>query len=178
MIDFLSFQQFFTSSLTLFLFLFLESSILPFPVEFASIFVGFIHKNPIEAIIISILASSLGGLVGYYIGLFSRRKIFSKIFSGKIENEIRKIEKFLKKFEKFGIFVGRAIPIVPFKLFSIACGFLRIDVKKFFILTVFGLIPRSIFLIYSGHFISKNLILGTFISLLFAILYFYFRKKF
>ena len=70
-------------------------------------------------------------------------------------HHIEKAEKFAKKYGVFSVLIGRVLPIVPFKVFSIAAGITRISFLPFVICTLIGVIPRMFLLSMFGASLAK-----------------------
>ena len=51
--------------------------------------------------------------------------------------------------------IGRLLPIVPFKVFSIAAGFTKIPLVPFMTYTLLGVVPRVFLLAWFGNSIVK-----------------------
>ncbi|PPR76274.1 MAG: hypothetical protein CFH01_01948 [Alphaproteobacteria bacterium MarineAlpha2_Bin1] len=125
--------------------------------------------------------SSLGGLIGYFIGLLFYEKVGIYI----IPEE--GLKQFQTHFNNFGLIIILAsgfLPIIPFKLFTIASGFFGLPLTIF----IFGsLVSRGLrFFLIAGLlwkfgnnikiFIEKNLnILAVIIIVIILILYLMFR---
>ncbi|MDP2717520.1 MAG: DedA family protein, partial [Candidatus Micrarchaeota archaeon] len=123
--------------------MFLESSIVPIPSEAILVTAGAIGFDPLTVAIYGTIGSTLGGMVGYWIGRKGGRPIVDKIGPYLLVTP-QKVEKAEKAFSKYGggtILVARLIPFVPFKVFSITSGILRFDFKTFSIFTLIGTFP-------------------------------------
>lgn len=70
-------------------------------------------------------------------------------------HHICKAEAFAKKYGTASVLIGRVIPIVPFKVFSIAAGITRIPIFPFLICTLIGVLPRMYLLAFFGAAIVK-----------------------
>lgn len=132
--------------------MFLESSIVPIPSEAILVTAGAIGFTPWEVAFWGTIGSTLGAMVGYYIGLKGGRPVVDK-FGPYLLVTPDKVERAEKAFKKYGgmtILVSRLIPFVPFKVFSITSGLLKFDFKTFVVFTFIGTIPRAFLLAYIG----------------------------
>ncbi|HLD62503.1 MAG TPA: VTT domain-containing protein, partial [Candidatus Norongarragalinales archaeon] len=58
-----------------------------------------------------------------------------------------------KKFHEWGayaVLIGRLLPFVPFKVFSITSGILRFNFENFVLMTFIGTLPRAFLLAWLG----------------------------
>lgn len=143
--------------LGVFIAMFLESSIVPIPSEAVIITAG-AAGIPLKSIIVfGALGSTVGAIVGYGLGRFAALPIilkFGKYVFIKPEHII-KAENFAKKYGVWGVLIGRVLPIIPFKVFSIASGLTEIPFIPFVICTFAGVIPRLYVLALFGTIIVK-----------------------
>ena len=137
--------------------MFLESSILPIPSEVVIIGASSIGIPVISIVLLGSLGATLGGMVGYSLGRYAAMPIILKY--GKFvlikPHHIEKAENFAKKYGSYSVLIGRIIPIVPFKVFSIAAGITRIPFMPFVICTLIGAIPRIFLLAVFGVSLVK-----------------------
>ncbi len=131
------------------------------------------------------LASILGGLVGYLIGLIGGRPVFNWFFR-KNPEQFEKVEELYNKYGSVAVFFAGFTPI-PYKVFTIASGVLNMNWWKFTIASFFGRAGRffvvSIVLMLFGEMIKQYLeIVIAFVSaiivLFFVILYYKGKKSF
>lgn len=137
--------------------MFLESSIIPVPSEVILIAAG---ASGIPLWVITVygaIGSTLGAMLGYYIGLKGGRPIIEKY--GKYlfitQDRVTKAEVEVKKNGNKAILASRLIPFLPYKIFSITAGILRLEFKEFVIYTFIGSIPRCFLLAWLGSEIVK-----------------------
>lgn len=81
-------------------------------------------------------ASAIGGVVGYFIGLFGGRPVFNFLFKNKHE-QFENVEKLYNKYGSTAVFFSAFTPI-PYKIFTIASGILNMNFWKFFAASLFG----------------------------------------
>src|SRR5512137_2428361 len=102
--------------------MFLESSIVPIPSELIIVGAGAIGIPLPSILIFGGMGSALGGLVGYLIGRYAALPVVLKL--GKYvfikPHHLKKAEEFAVKHGAWGVLAGRLMPVVPFKVFSIA----------------------------------------------------------
>ena len=138
--------------LGVFLAMFLESSIVPLPSEVIVIAAGALKIPLLSIVIFGSLGSTAGAFVGYLLGRYAAMPVILKL--GKYilikPHHIQKAEAFAKKYGVAGVLVGRILPVVPFKVFSIAAGITNIPLVPFLICTLIGVIPRMYLLALFG----------------------------
>jgi len=141
----------------LFLAMFLESSVIPIPSEVVIAGAGAIGIPLISILIFGSLGSTLGAIVGYSLGKYAAMPVILKF--GKYvfikPHHIYKAEAFAKKYGVMSVLIGRLIPIVPFKVFSIASGITDIPFIPFVLCTLVGVIPRILVLALFGSAVVK-----------------------
>ena len=137
--------------------MFLESSIVPIPSEAVVIGASSIGISIGSIVILGSLGATLGSMVGYSLGRYAAMPIILKY--GKFvlikPHHIEKAENFMKKYGASSVLIGRVLPIVPFKVFSIAAGITRIPFVLFVICTLIGVIPRMFLLSIFGASLAK-----------------------
>lgn len=133
--------------------MFLESSIIPIPSELVLISAGALGVSPLDAAIYGTIGSTLGAIVGYFIGLKGGRPLVDKIgpYLLVTPQRVESAEKTFSSWGKYTILIARLIPFIPFKVFSITSGLLRYDFKSFVIWTFIGTIPRAFILAWIGE---------------------------
>jgi membrane protein DedA with SNARE-associated domain len=138
--------------LGVFIAMFLESSIVPLPSEVVVAGAGAIGIPIVSIVIFGSLGSTVGGIVGYLLGRYAAMPVILKF--GKFilikPHHIYKAEAFAKKYGTWSVLIGRVIPIVPFKVFSIAAGITKIPFVPFIVCTLVGVIPRMFILALFG----------------------------
>ncbi len=93
------------------------------------------------------LGSTIGGAIGYWLGSFSS-SIFKKIVSSVY---FERASSLYNKYNAWATAIGGFTPL-PYKVFALSAGFLKVDFKTFFIATLisrsarFFLIGGSIFI--------------------------------
>ena len=143
--------------LGVFISMFLESSIVPIPSEVIVAGAGAIGIPMVQIIIFGSLGSTCGAVIGYSIGRFAAMPVILKL--GKYvfikPHHIQKAEEFSKKYGVWGVLIGRVLPIIPFKVFSIASGITKVPFIPFVVCTFIGVVPRMYLLALFGASIIK-----------------------
>lgn len=163
--------------------MFLESSIVPIPSELILVTAGFLGIPLITITIYGSIGSTLGAIVGYYIGEKGGRPVVDKIGPYLFISQ-EKVLKAEEKFSKWGgwtILFSRLIPFIPYKVFSITSGILKFDFRNFVFFTFVGSIPRSFLLAWVGYAILEYKAIALTVigvaAILFVVVY-YLNKKY
>ena len=135
----------------------LESSVVPIPSEVIIMGAAAIGVPIISIVVFGSLGATIGSLIGYALGRYAAMPVILKYgrFILIKPHHIEKAEAFAKKFGGWGVLIGRALPIVPFKVFSIAAGITRIPLITFMAFTLIGVVPRMIILSIFGASLIK-----------------------
>lgn len=152
--------------LGVFLLIAIENIFPPIPSEVVLLFSGFMTTYTELNVVIMIIASTLGSLVGaivlYYVGKILNKERLKKIVSGKIGKILRlkneDIEKADKWFDTKGnktVFFCRFIPIVR-SLISIPAGMSEMPMLKFLIYTIVGSAIWNTVLLVIGNRVGEN----------------------
>lgn len=161
--------------LGIFLLIMIENLFPPIPSEIILTFSGFIAKKAGLNIIMIIISSTLGSLVGaiilYYLGYILNTTLFSKLIDTRLGHILHlnkeHINKSIEDFNNNGkksVFIGRLAPIVR-SLISIPAGMSKMNILEFILLTTLGSLIWNTVLILLGNMIGDNyLIISTFIS--------------
>ena len=137
--------------------MFLESSVVPIPSEVIIIGAGAIGVPMASILIFGSLGAAVGAMIGYFLGRYAAMPAILKY--GKFilikPHHIYKAEAFAKKYGVYSVLIGRLLPIVPFKVFSIAAGITKIPPIPFAICTLIGVVPRIFLLSVFGASLVK-----------------------
>ncbi len=137
--------------------MFLESSVVPIPSEVVIIGASSIGIPVASIVSLGALGATLGAMVGYSLGRYAAMPVILKY--GKFilvkPHHIERAEKFAKKYGVYSVLIGRVLPIVPFKVFSIAAGITKIPFFPFVICTLIGVVPRIFLLSIFGLSLAK-----------------------
>jgi len=132
--------------------MFLESSIIPIPSEVIVAGAGAIGIPLLSIVIFGSLGSTFGAIVGYLLGRYAAMPVILKF--GKFvlikPHHIYKAEAFARKYGAWSVLIGRILPVVPFKVFSIASGITKIPFVPFVVCTMVGVLPRIYILAVFG----------------------------
>ncbi|OGW94715.1 MAG: hypothetical protein A3G36_05990 [Omnitrophica bacterium RIFCSPLOWO2_12_FULL_45_13] len=143
--------------LGVFIGMFLESSVVPIPSEVIIIGAGAIGVPMASILIFGSLGAAVGAMIGYFLGRYAAMPAILKY--GKFilikPHHIYKAEAFAKKYGVYSVLIGRLLPIVPFKVFSIAAGITKIPPIPFAICTLIGVVPRIFLLSVFGASLVK-----------------------
>jgi len=159
--------------LGVFLAMFFESCVVPIPSEVIIISAGAMGIPLASVLIFGALGSTLGAMVGYALGRYAAMPVLLKFgrFILIKPHHIYKAEEFARKYGVASVFIGRVVPIIPFKVFSIAAGITCIPFVPFVLCTLAGVIPRIFLLALFGAAIIKHTKV-VFILIIFAVLIF------
>ncbi|MCX5697463.1 MAG: DedA family protein [Candidatus Omnitrophica bacterium] len=137
--------------------MFLESSVIPIPSEVIIVGAGAIGISMFSIMIFGALGSTLGAMVGYALGKYGAMPVILKFgrFVLIKPHHIYKAEAFAKKYGIRSVIIGRILPIVPFKVFSIAAGMTGIPFGAFVVCTMIGVLPRIFILALFGNWMMK-----------------------
>lgn len=143
--------------LGVFIAMFLESSIVPIPSEVIIIGAGALGIPLLSITIFGTLGATLGAVVGYLLGRYAGAPAIARY--GKYvfikPHHICKAEDFAKKYGVWSVLIGRLLPVIPFKVFSIAAGITKLPLPPFILCTFIGVIPRIILLSLFGTSLVK-----------------------
>jgi membrane protein DedA with SNARE-associated domain len=141
----------------IFVAMFLESSIIPIPSEVVILGAGAMGFPLASILVFGALGSTAGAMVGYLLGRYAALPVilrFGKYMLIK-PHHIYKAEAFAKKYGAWSVLIGRLVPIVPFKVFSITAGITNISFPLFVIFTLIGVVPRIYLLTLFGYALSQ-----------------------
>ncbi|MFA6355831.1 MAG: DedA family protein [Candidatus Omnitrophota bacterium] len=143
--------------LGVFIAMFLESSIVPIPSEVIIIGAGALGIPIVSITVFGSIGATLGAAVGYMIGRYAGAPVIAKYGRYILikPHHICKAEDFAKKYGIWSVLIGRLVPIIPFKVFSIAAGITKLPLPSFIICTFVGVVPRIILLSLFGTSIVK-----------------------
>jgi len=118
--------------LGLFVLSFFNSSISPLPSE--TVLIPLVLLEPSNAVwlaTIATVASSLGAVFGYYIGLYGGTQVVERLSGSNHE----KINQYIDKHGLFIVGLSGVSPL-PFKVFCIGAGIFRLGAKKLFLVSI------------------------------------------
>ena len=137
--------------------MFLESSIVPIPSEVIIIGAGAMGVSALSILVFGSLGATGGSIVGYALGRYAAMPVILKYgrFILIKPHHIAKAEAFARRYGGYSVLIGRILPIVPFKVFSIASGITKIPFPVFITCTLIGVIPRIFLLTVFGMALVK-----------------------
>lgn len=119
----------------LFIVAFLESSIFPIPPDILLIALSLANTRlALYYATIATIGSVLGGVAGYYLGSKGGRRVARKVFP---ERMVDRADTYFKEYGAWAVLVAAFSPI-PYKVFTIAAGVFKVDLKRFVIASVIG----------------------------------------
>jgi len=137
--------------------MFLESSLLPLPSEAVIVAAGYL-KIPLGTIVwAGAVGSTLGGCVGYALGRSGVRWLLDRYgrWLGLTQERLNRLDALAKRYGTWSVLIGRLIPVVPFKVFSIGAGISKIAFGGFVLMTFVGVIPRLVILAVAGEWLRR-----------------------
>ena len=179
--------------ISIFIIVALEYANLPLPSEIVLPLAGILsteyNMNVILVILVSILGGIVGSLTNYYLGYkFGNPLIYAlKSKYPKTQRAIKESYRFMEKYENISVMLSRLVPIAR-TFISIVAGVTRMNMMSFVLYSTIGISIWNILLILIGYIIGDNMdkityILGTyskFVAVLLvavAIIYLIIRKR-
>ena len=128
----------------IFLGMFFESSIIPIPSEVVIAGAAAVGIPVLSIVIFGSLGSTFGAMLGYALGRYAALPVVLKFgrFILIKPHHIARAEAFAKKYGVWSVLIGRVLPIIPFKVFSITAGIIKINFPSFVSFTLIGVVPR------------------------------------
>lgn len=143
----------------------IESALIPLPSEIIMPFSGFLAsagKFDLNLVALSgALGNVIGSLIAYAIGYYGHEKLvrrFIRKFGKWIlisEKELDMAEKLLHKYKNLVVLGSRVIPGVR-TVISLPCGFAKLPLGRFIVLTFLGSLVWSYFLAWIGFVLGQN----------------------
>ena len=148
--------------LCVFILVLIEYANAPLPSEVVLPLVGFLiadgHMKFIPALIVSIVAGTLGSLINYMIGTYFRewtiRVIISK--SEKLEKSLHESMKWINKYGNLSVMVGRVIPLIR-TVIAIPAGLVKMPIGKYILFSSIGIGVWNGILISMGVVFAGNI---------------------
>jgi len=118
--------------------------------------------TPAKALLFALIctfSSVFGGSIGYLLGYFGGRPIFSSVFKNKMD-KFQAVEKMYNEYGSLAVFFSAFTPI-PYNIFTIASGVLKMNFPSFLLASILGRGGRfflvAIVLILFGETIKQYL---------------------
>lgn len=128
---------------------------LPTPALLVVFFAGAI-LNPLVVGIVAGFGAAIGELIGYAIGYggrkLSKKDIAKKKKSSDWQKWGKKGEKWFKKYGGFVLTFVFALTPLPDDVIGIIAGYVKYDIKKYFIACLLGKIILCTFIAYAGYY--------------------------
>lgn len=138
----------------------LQSIIAPIPSEMILLATGLIWGFA-GGSVVGYIGSLISASIGYYIAKRGGRPLAINSIGQK---NVESLEYYMSKYGLILVAGMRAIPIVPYDLFTLASGFTQMKIKNYAIATGIGTVPRVIFYSWLGITLGGDI--DTYISLL------------
>ncbi len=143
----------------------IESALIPLPSEIIIPFSGFLvsaGKFDLNLVALSgALGNVIGSLIAYAIGYFGHEKLVRRFIRkfGKFilvsEKELDETEKLLHKWKDLVVLGSRVVPGIR-TVISLPCGFAKLPLGRFIVLTFIGSLIWSYFLAWIGFTLGEN----------------------
>lgn len=117
----------------------IESCLPGFPLPPDFLLIAMSLSTPQKAMLIAFvctIASVFGGLIGYSLGFLGGRPLFNNLFKSKAE-KLNAVEELYKKYGTVAVLISAFTPI-PYNIFTIASGILKLNIFKFLGASIIG----------------------------------------
>ena len=122
--------------------------VLPVP-AFVTTFIGGAFLNPVLVAVVSSFGATLGELTGYMAGIGGKEFV-------KKDKRIKKVEKWMKKYGLWALFVLAVIPNPAFDLAGIVAGATKVPVYKYIVVVWVGKFIKFLVISYLGAGLLNN----------------------
>lgn len=150
-----------TGYLSVFIFMMMESMVLPVPSEAIMPFAGFLIVQGRFSWEMVILVSTSGSIVGSYIsyllGKYGGEPFFERYGKYLLVNKrhLEQTHRFFNRYGSYTIFISRFIPVIR-HLISVPAGMSRMKLTRFLLFTALGAALWNTFLAYMGYILKQN----------------------
>ena len=117
----------------------IESCLPGFPLPPDVLLIGMCLSLPAKALLYALICTTgsiTGALVAYALGRFGGRPLFNYLFKNKID-KLQAVEKLFEEYGAFAVFFSAFSPI-PYNIFAIASGIMKMNVFKFWLVSCLG----------------------------------------
>ncbi len=143
-----------------------QTIIAPIPSEALLLFAGAV-MNIYDVLVFGGAGLIIGSVIAFFIAKRGGRPVVVKMIG---EKWIDSVDTWVSKNGAKAILFTRLIPVIPFDLISYVSGVTSISFREYFITTVIGAIPRTLFLAYAGSLAGGLIVsLGAGIDIVFAV---------
>ena len=140
----------------------IESCLPGFPLPPDVLLIGMCLALPSKALLYALICTTgsiTGALIAYALGRFGGRPLFDYLFRKKAD-KLEAVEKLFDEYGAFAVFFSAFSPI-PYNIFAIAAGIMKMNVFKFWLVSCLGRGGRfffvSIVLMIFGETIKDNM---------------------
>ena len=135
----------------------LESSVVPIPSEAVILAAGYAGIPLWTIVWAGSIGSTLGGCLGYVIGRSGVRRVLNRYgrWIALTPARLARVDELAKRYGSLSVLIGRLVPLVPFKVFSISAGMSRVAFPGFVLMTAVGVIPRLVLLAVAGEWLRR-----------------------
>ena len=156
----------------------LESSIVPIPSEAVVVAAGYVGIPLWTIVWAGAIGSTLGGCIGYAIGRSGVRWFLDRFgrWIGLTTARLQTLDELATRYGIFSVLIGRLVPFVPFKVFSIGAGMSRVAFGGFVLMTFVGVVPRLFLLALAGSWLRRAALPTLGVLMLLGVLL-YLRKR-
>ncbi len=150
-----------TGYVGLFSLMVMESASLPIPSELVLPYSGYLaflgYLGLIQSILVSALASLVGSLIDYWLGLAAGRPMVLRLgrYVGIGEGQLLKAEKWFNSRGRFSVLLARFVPGLR-SIISIPAGVARMNIWEFLLYTAIGSTAWNAGLIEMGYYLGQN----------------------
>lgn len=113
----------------------------------------------VDVMLVGAFASTVGAFFGYGIAYFGGYPLIEHYgkYLGTSLDEVKYLRARLEKSsrDEIVLFTTRAVPIIPLSVVSLAAGAIRMEAKKFAIVTFLGTLPRYLVLGLAGWLVGE-----------------------
>lgn len=117
----------------------IESCLPGFPLPPDVLLIAMSLAIPQKALLYALICTTgsiTGALIGYSVGRFGGRPLFNYLFRNKAD-KLEAVEKLFEQYGAFAVFFSAFSPI-PYNIFAIASGIMRMNVLKFWFVSCLG----------------------------------------
>jgi len=117
----------------------IESCLPGFPLPPDVLLIGMCLSLPAKALLYALICTTgsiTGALIAYTLGRFGGRPLFEQLFKNKTD-KLQAVENLFEEYGAFAVFFSAFSPI-PYNIFAIASGIMKMNVFKFLLVSCLG----------------------------------------